>query len=115
MLVMLIMVIMQKQQGELQTERVSELTQKIEIILGQKSKLSESINKAFKDDPQVTADPITAQLSVDESALMFLENSEKLNPKGFAFLRRFTPRYICALFNHEAQGCLDNQRQSRRG
>lgn len=112
MLVMLIMVIMQKQQGELQTERVSELTQKIEIILGQKSKLSESINKAFKDDPQVTADPITAQLSIDESALMFLENSEQLNPKGYSFLQQFTPRYICALFNHEAQGCLEKSSAS---
>lgn len=107
MLVMLIMVILQKQEGEIQTERISEVTAKIEIILGQKSKLSESINQAFKDDPTVKADPVTAQISIDEDALKFEESKATLSTKGQNFLSNFTPRYICALWKHEYEKCVD--------
>lgn len=105
LLVMIIMIIMQKQNGEIQAERVSEITAKIEIILGQKSKLSESINKAFKDDPSVKADPVTAQISIDQSALKFEENQATLRPSGQRFLQEFTPRYICSLWRHEVDKC----------
>lgn len=105
LLVMIIMIIMQKQNGEIQAERVSEITAKIEIILGQKSKLSESINKAFKDDPTVKADPVTAQISIDQSALQFEENQATLSPGGYRFLQQFTPKYICSLWQHEIEKC----------
>jgi hypothetical protein len=107
MLVMLIMVILQKQDGEVQTERISEVTAKIEIILGQKSKLSDSINQAFKDDPSVRADPVTAQISIDEDALKFEESKAYLSPKGRSFVTRFTPSYICALWKHEYEKCVE--------
>src|SRR5210317_2084295 len=74
MLVMLIMVMMQKKANEVQTETISEITSKLEIILGEKSKLADSINVAFKQDPTVQADPVTAQISIDEEALRFAEN-----------------------------------------
>jgi len=109
MLVMLIMVIMQKQQGEVQTDRISEVTAKIEIILGQKSKLSDSINVAFKDDPTVKADPVTAQISIDEDALQFQESQATLRQGGSRFIRLFTPKYICALWSYEFTKCLDRQ------
>ena len=105
MLIMLIMVILQKQATEVQTERISEITAKIEIILGQKSKLSDSINQAFEQDTTVKADPVTAQISIDQNALQFNENEASLQASGLAFIRNFTPRYICSLWNHEVRKC----------
>lgn len=114
MVVMLIMVIMQKQTGEVQTDRVQEVVRKIEIILGQKSKLSESINKGFADDESITADPVTAQLSIDESLLQFSESQARLKSTGRAFLKSFGPRYICTLFAHEKRQCDQRSADCRR-
>ncbi|MEC8382756.1 MAG: hypothetical protein VXZ96_20685 [Myxococcota bacterium] len=105
MVVMLIMVIMQKQTGEVQTDRVQEVVRKIEIILGQKSKLSDSINKGFANDASITADPVTAQLSIDETLLQFSENRARIKTKGRQFLKSFGPQYICTLFAHEKRQC----------
>ncbi len=114
LLVMLIMIILQKQNGEIQAERVSEITAKIEIILGQKSKLSESINMAFKDDPTVKADPVTAQISIDQSALQFDENQATLQPGGKIFLQQFAPKYICSLWKHEVDKCRERDPECTR-
>ena len=105
MVVMLIMVIIQKDQTERQTERISEITAKLEIILGEKSKLSESVNMAFKDDPSVKADPVTAQISIDEDALRFAENQALLQDHSLQFLQKFTPQYICSLWAYEHHKC----------
>ncbi len=105
MLVMLIMVIIQKDSTEQQSERISEITSKLEIILGEKSKLADSINVAFQSDPSVQADPVTAQISIDEDALQFAENKAKLKPDSLLFLRSFTPRYLCALWEYEQNKC----------
>ena len=105
MLVMLLMVILQKQQGEDQTDRVADIVRKIEIMLGQKSKLGGTINEAFQQDQTINADPVTAQLSIDERLLTFNESSSLLKPEGYAFLDRFTPIYFCALWSHEIQEC----------
>ena len=61
--------------------RQLQITSKLEIILGEKSKLADSINVAFKEDPTVQADPVTAQISIDEDALKFAENQALLQPK----------------------------------
>lgn len=114
MLVMLIMVILQKQTGEIQTNRVKEVVRKIEIILGQKAKLSESINHGFSDDQSITADPVTAQLSIDETQLQFSENRARLKPEGKTFLESFGPKYICTLFAYERQYCAENENDCRR-
>jgi len=105
MLVMLIMVMIQKDATEAQTETISEITAKLEIILGEKSKLADSINVAFKEDPSVQADPVTAQISIDEEALRFAENKASLQPKSLQFLKAFTPKYLCALWSHEQLKC----------
>lgn len=105
MLVMLIMVMIQKDATESQTETISEITAKLEIILGEKSKLADSINVAFKEDPSVQADPVTAQISIDEEALRFAENKATLQPKSLNFLQAFTPKYLCALWSHEQLKC----------
>jgi outer membrane protein OmpA-like peptidoglycan-associated protein len=107
MLVMLIMVMIQKQNTENQSERISEITSKLEIILGEKSKLADSINVAFKQDPTVQADPVTAQISIDEDALKFAENQAALQPESLVFLKGFTPKYLCALWQHEQQKCQE--------
>ena len=114
MVVMLIMVIMQKQTGEVQTDRVQDVVRKIEVILGQKSKLSDSINKGFANDASITADPVTAQLSIDESLLQFSENRARIKTKGRQFLKSFGPRYICTLFAHEKRQCEQRSSDCRR-
>lgn len=114
MLIMLIMMIMQQQATEVQSERISEITAKIEIILGQKSKLSESINKAFSDNPSVRADPVTAQISIDQNALQFNENEASLSTRGQRFLNEFTPQYICSLWKHEVDKCQESNKDCLR-
>lgn len=114
MLVMLIMVMIQKKATEAQTETISEITSKLEIILGEKSKLADSINVAFKEDPTVQADPVTAQISIDEDALKFAENQALLQPKSLGFLKAFTPRYLCALWSHEQLKCEKNNQECPR-
>ena len=114
MLVMLIMVMIQKKATEAQTETISEITSTLEIILGEKSKLADSINVAFKDDPSVEADPVTAQISIDEDALKFSENQAMMQPKSLAFIKAFTPRYLCALWSHEQLKCARNNQNCPR-
>ena len=109
MLIMLIMVMIQKKATENQTERISDITAKLEIILGEKSKLSDSINLAFKDDPSVKADPVTAQISIDEDALRFTENQSTLEDGSIQFLYNFTPKYICSLWLHEYEKCTERK------
>ena len=107
LLVMLIMIMAQKQNGEIKAQRVSELTAKLELSLGQKSRLSEAINTAFVEDPSVQADPVTAQISIDQSALQFKENQAELQPAGKTFIQKFTPKYICSLWMYEVQKCRE--------
>ena len=114
MLVMLIMVMIQKKATEAQSETISEITSKLEIILGEKSKLADSINVAFKEDPSVQADPVTAQISIDEDALKFAENQASLQPKSLDFIKAFTPRYLCALWSHEQLKCVQNDKECPR-
>ena len=105
---MLMMVILQKQDGEIKAKRVSELTAKLEVILGQKSRLSKSINAAFEEDPNVQADPVTAQISIGQSSLQFKENQASLQPTGKNFIQTFTPKYICSLWMYEVLKCREN-------
>ena len=62
---------MQKQSNEVQTDKLSELVRKLEMILGQKNDLGEKIDRAFKDENGIQADPVTAQLSIGEDHLKF--------------------------------------------
>ena len=89
MLVMIIMVILQKQSNEDRTDRLAKIVAKIEIILGQKSKLGDSVNKAFSKNNTINADPVTAQLSIDESMLNFAESTALLKPDSKTFLTDF--------------------------
>ena len=114
MLVMLIMVMIQKKATEAQSETISEITSKLEIILGEKSKLADSINVAFKEDPTVQADPVTAQISIDEKAMRFAENQATLQPNSLQFLQSFTPRYLCALWAHEQLKCAEKDTECPR-
>ena len=75
------------------------------MILGQKNDLGEKIDNAFKDEDGIQADPVTAQLSIGEDHLKFATGSTVLNENSKAFLADFTPKYLCALYSHESQGC----------
>jgi hypothetical protein len=105
MLVMIIMVILQKSSNEVQTDKLSELVRKLEMILGQKNDLGEKIDRAFKDENGIQADPVTAQLSIGEDHLKFSTGSTALTGQSKAFIADFTPKYLCALYSHESQGC----------
>jgi outer membrane protein OmpA-like peptidoglycan-associated protein len=114
MLVMIIMVVLQKQSNEERTDRLAKIVAKIEIILGQKSKLGESVNKAFSKSNTINADPVTAQLSIDESMLTFSESTAVLKPSSREFLTHFTPKYFCSLWSHEASECLNTGKNCSR-
>jgi len=90
------------QQSE-QEKRVDELSKQVQIILGTRARLAESIRTAFTDHEGVTADPVTAQVVFDEarSRLKFKEGDDSLSDDGQAFLEAFVPKYVCALRRQE--------------
>ena len=94
-----------KVQQSQQEKRVDELSKQVQIILGTKARLAESIRTAFTDQEGVTADPVTAQVVFDEarSRLKFKEGKFALSEDGQAFLEAFVPKYICALRQQECQ------------
>ena len=57
MLVMLIMVMIQKKATEAQTETISEITSKLEIILGEKSKLGRLDQRCIQRRPHGSSRP----------------------------------------------------------
>ena len=112
MVVMLLMVIISKFETEQkqaeavkarkaairQKDRLKDVVSAIQVILGAKEGLAEAINKAFHDEADISADPITAQLVLLESKLRFERESSEISLDGKIFLNDFTPRYVCALY-----------------
>ena len=107
LVVMLIMMAIAKQQDELEQERVEELVQELQIILGTRQQLAEAVNRAFADNESISADPVTAQLTVAQDTVTFEKDNGSLDAKGKRFIEEFAPVYLCALWDQEDDTCSD--------
>jgi flagellar motor protein MotB len=105
MVVMLLMMVISKEQNESKQVEIQRLAEKLEIILGTRAKLADSINTAFADNQSIKADPVTAQLTLSEDLLTFKPTESSLTIKQQRFLEEFAPNYICALWDHEYREC----------
>lgn len=101
MVVTLITVALMTRAAETQQESVRKIVVQLRVILNTRSRLADSIRQAFGDESGVDADPITAQLDVDESKIKFSLGEAVLLPESKEFLFDFTPRYLCAIWHHE--------------
>lgn len=101
MVVTLIMVALVVESSETQKESVQKIVIQLRVILNTRAQLADSIRQAFGDESGVDADPITAQLDVDDQKIRFEFGKADLQDDGKGFLREFTPRYLCAIWHHE--------------
>ena len=82
----------------------------MEIIAGEKSKLADSINVAFKEDPSVEADPVTARYRCEDAHSMKIRYDAA---KEFGIRQGFyTSVSMC--WSHEQVKCQRNNQKCLR-
>lgn len=102
LLVMLIMVAISRHHTEMRRERVKELVDRVQVILGTRARLADALEPAVgRLTGSIDVDPVTAQLVLDESVVTFKMNEHALTSDAKDFLNGFTLEYIGALWSHE--------------
>ncbi len=103
LLLLVSLAVQMRAQQESQSARVDELSRQVQIILGTRARLAESIHTAVGSTPGLAVDPVTAQLvfAQSEHTIAFPVGSAELDAQDREFLRGFVPSYICALHQRE--------------
>lgn len=88
---------------EEQQAKITEQQEKIDSLVGMKTKLIEALSEEFKDSElKITVDAKTGAITFDSSVL-FDFNEAQLKESGETFLQVFLPSYMSVLFSNEAK------------
>ncbi|MCB9779917.1 MAG: hypothetical protein H6742_15240 [Alphaproteobacteria bacterium] len=112
LIVAAVMIAANQQREDERKREVEELAEEVRVILGTRAKLAESLRQALADESSVSVDPVTAQLVFEQSdqTVKFEKEGEvELDDDDKAFIERFAPKYICALWKYERNKCKDKE------
>ncbi|HHO54656.1 MAG TPA: hypothetical protein ENK18_28215 [Deltaproteobacteria bacterium] len=93
-----------KRQIDEQQQRIQELLESVQIILGTRARLADALQEGLHDRKDVTVDAVTAQLVLDSDLLSFEPGSAEITDRGRRFLDAFARSYSCALWSYETKG-----------